>query len=348
MVASGRFGLVVLFSVAMCVGAWARQTGSSLHAVPGMIYLDVVVRGKSGPPIRGLQQQDFTVLDNNKPVTLNSFENIDGKQAQIETVILIDAVNTGYEHVAYERSEVDKYLRSNGGKLPYPMCLAILTDDGVQFENDFSTDGKVLSAALDGQSIGLRIFGRNRMYDDPYDRFDISQQALFQVMAHEAMHPGRKIILWVSPGWPLLADPQDEEFLDLKGRQQIFSKVVRLARMLRLGQITLYSIDPLGTADPGRAFNWETFTNAPKKVSDADWGNVALQAIAIQSGGLALINGNDIAGEMQGCVSDADAYYEFSFAPSLDSRHGEYHRIQVKVARAGATARTRQGYYVQE
>jgi hypothetical protein len=50
-----------------------RQNHSAAH--PGdRIYLDVVVSTTSGPPVSDLQQQDFTILDNNVPQTITSFE----------------------------------------------------------------------------------------------------------------------------------------------------------------------------------------------------------------------------------------------------------------------------------
>jgi len=62
-------------------------------------------------------------------------------------------------------------------------------------------------------------------------------------------------------------------------------------------------------------------------------GDVALQVIAVQSGGLALTAGNDIAAQLQKCLADSQAYYEISFAPSLDQRRDAYHHIEVRVAK---------------
>jgi hypothetical protein len=63
------------------------------------------------------------------------------------------------------------------------------------------------------------------------------------------------------------------------------------------------------------------------------------------SGGPALTTGNDLAAYLQKCVADAQAYYELSFVPGLDQKGGEYHHLEVRVAKEGVTARTRQGYF---
>ena len=51
------------------------------------IHLDVVVTEKSGAPVSGLQLEDFTLLDNNVPQTITSFEAVDGRQAHAELSI---------------------------------------------------------------------------------------------------------------------------------------------------------------------------------------------------------------------------------------------------------------------
>ncbi len=347
MVSHTRLGSSLLLFM-LCPAVAAQQFRPPADPVPGMIYLDVVVTPKSGPPVRDLQQQDFTVLDNKVPVALDSFQALVRNQIPIEIVLVIDAVNTGFDQVAYERSEIDKFLRANGGHLAHPTTVLILTDGGLQAQDFYSTDGNELSAGLDNQDIGLRIFRRGHGFDDPFERFQISFDALFRIIRHETPRPGRKIILWISPGWPLFSDPEDQEFLDSKQQHQIFNDVVNLSTMLREGRITLYSIDPLGSSDfSGRAFRWEAFVKGIGKPKEANWGNLALQVIATQSGGLALTISNDVAAQLQKCVADTESYYEIAFAPSLDRRQDEYHRIEVRVSKAGVTARTRQGYYSQ-
>jgi VWFA-related protein len=343
-----RLGSVLVVSLLGAVAALCQQRSPPTPPVNDMVFLDVVVTPKSGPPVSGLQQQDFTVLDNKIPVTLNSFQGLRGRETPIEVVLVVDDVNTGLEHVAYERSEIDKFLRADGGHLAHPMALAFLTDSGIKVQDNFSNDGNALSAALDQYTVGLHSIARSSGIYGAAERFDLSLKALQELAAHEAARPGRKLIVWFSPGWPLLSGPAVEEQMTAKRQQQIFNNVVNLSTLLRQGRITLYSIDPLGTADfGGRAFRWEDFVKGVSKPSQAEWGDVALQVIAVQSGGLALNTGNDINAFLRECLADTQAYYELSFAPPVDQKRGEYHHLEIRVAKAGMVARTRQGYYSQ-
>jgi VWFA-related protein len=303
---------------------------------------------KSGSPVADLQQQDFTVLDNKEAQPITSFRAVRGNDADLKVIVLLDDVNTGYERLAFERSEADKFLRADKGHLAHPTTLAILTDSGLKLEDGFSTDGDVLSNSLDRYEIPLHTILRSGGIYAAAERLDISLRALLQLATQEAGVPGRKLILWVSPGWPLLSGPGVELQMDMAQRQQIYSNVVAISTLMRKARITLYSIDPLGTADfPGHALYWEAFEKGIHKLSDADWGDLALQVIATQSGGQVFVAGNDITGELRRCLADSQAYYEISFAPPLEQKPGSYQSLEVQVDKPGLVARTRQGYYLQ-
>ncbi|HEY2545585.1 MAG TPA: VWA domain-containing protein, partial [Candidatus Acidoferrum sp.] len=313
----------------------------------GGITLDVVVTPKSGAPVSGLQQQDFTLLDNKAVETITSFKAVDGRQAPIEVILVVDAVNTGQQSVAYEREQIDKFLRADGGHLAYPTTLAIFTDDGTKVQEGFSTDGNALSASLEKYTVGLRTITRSTGFYGADERLGLSLNALHELAVREAPRPGRKIILWVSPGWPILSGPNIE--LSAKQQDNLFAHIISLSTSLRQAGITLYSVDPLGTTDAGgfRTFYWESFLKGISKPSQVLPGNLALEVIATQSGGIALSSSNDVAQLLQRCVADAAAYYEITFDPPLGDQKHAYHQIEVRVGKPGLTARTRQGYYSQ-
>ena len=203
----------------------------------------------SGPPVSGLQQQDFTVLDNNVSQTITSFEALDGLQAPTEVVLVIDAVNVGPREAAIEREEISKFLKANGGRLGYPTAVAMLTDKGLQFQENFSQDGNAIRTALGQYTIPLRSIGRDADRGGAAQRFQISFQGFAELLARERDRPGRKLILFVSPGWPPLVGL--ENMRDVKLREQVFGNIVEISTQLREGQITVYSVDPSAIGDIG-------------------------------------------------------------------------------------------------
>ena len=143
-----------------------------------------------------LQQQDFTILDNKSPQTIASFHAVTGRDAPIEVVLVIDAVNTIYDRVSYERIQIDKFLRAEAGRLAYPIAIAVVTDKGIEIlGGSFSTDGNALATALDKEDIGLRSLTGSMGYYGAAERLQISLQALHRLVASEAPRPKRKIML---------------------------------------------------------------------------------------------------------------------------------------------------------
>jgi VWFA-related protein len=353
MFSNARTGFFLLGPLLFSPAASAQQsTPPAQQSIPptqpgnGRIYLDVVVTPKSGPPVAGLEQQDFTLLDNKAQQTITSFQAVGGSQAPIKVILVIDMVNTGAEGVVFELEQIDKFLRANEGHLAHPTSLAIFTDSGTKVQGGFTTDGNALSASLDQQAPGIRTMGRSAGFYGATERFQRSVDVLRGLAAREASRPGRKVILWLSPGWPLLTGA--DAALGSKQQKQIFGDIVDLSARLLQARITLYSINPLGTVGIDmNTFSYGEFVKGVSKPDQAYAGDLALQVIATQSGGLVPGSSNDVAALLQECIADTEAYYEISFDPPPADKKDEYHHLEIKLAKPGLTARTRQGYYAQ-
>jgi VWFA-related protein len=339
-----RFAFFLLAPVLSIAALSAQRNAPPNRAPDSKIDLDVVVTGKSGPPVADLQQQDFTLFDNKSAQPITSFTAVTGGQ-DIHVFLVVDAINSPLERVAYMRDQMDRFLRANGGKLAEPTALAIVTDRGTQMQEGFSTDGNELSSSLNQYAFGLRDIRRSSEWQ-ANDRFQLSINALRSIAQREANLPGRKLIFWVSPGWPLLSGPGIT--LDAKQENQLFATIVDFSTQLRQASETLYAIDPLGASEGlGRTYYYRQFLKGVSKPSQVNVGALSLQVLAEQSGGLALSSDNDVAGLLQKCMADTGAYYKLSFTPPRADRRDEYHSLTVQVAKPGMTARTRQGYYAQ-
>jgi hypothetical protein len=60
-----------------------------------------------------------------------------------------------------------------------------------------------------------------------------------------------------------------------------------------------------------------------------------------------VLSSSGIAEMMQRCLKDAQNAYELTFVAPPSEKPMEYHTLEVKVDRPGATARTTAGYYSQ-
>ena len=93
MLINARYCLFLLVPLLHTAAVSAQQHSPLTQPGADRIFLDVIVTPKSGPPVSGLQRQDFTLLDNKVPQTITSFQAVDGRQAPIEVILLVDAVN---------------------------------------------------------------------------------------------------------------------------------------------------------------------------------------------------------------------------------------------------------------
>jgi VWFA-related protein len=309
------------------------------------IHLDVIVTSKPGEAVTGLSQQDFAVLDDKSPAAITSFEAVDTSKHPVQAILLIDAVNIGYTEISQERIQIDKFLRANGGKLTLPIALAVFGNEGIKMQGGYSRDGNAMADALAKYTISLREIGRSAGVEGAEERLNDSLKGIRLLAQYESQRPGRKIILWVSPGWPLLSGPRVS--LTDKQEEALFNDVTWLSTSLREAQTSVYAVDPLGVGESvERAFYYEQFTKAVKKSSEVTVGNLALQVLANETGGL-VRNGTDVSGLLQECVADNVAYYRLSFEPPPTEKRDVYHPLKVTVTKPGVTVNTSTGYYDQ-
>ena len=336
---------LLLSTLVFCLGDASSQAIQRQPSGPSTVLLNVVVSPRSGEPVSGLTQADFSVLDNSSPATISSFKQVTAAQEPVSVILVIDAVNIDFERVAYAKGQVEKFLRASEGHLAQRTTLAVLTDRGLELEKAFTNDGNLLSNTLESHTTGLREITRGSGFWGADERVQISLTGARQLTAFAASVPGRKIVLWVSPGWPLLSGVRVD--LTTKQQQQIFANVVAFSQQLQKANVTFYNVNPLGpTESLFRSDYYTNFVKGVSKPSQTDLADLSLQVLAVQSGGLAL-NSNDVAGNLAQCLRDVQSWYELTVTVPPGETSAEYNHLQVKLDKPGLTARTRDGYYAQ-
>lgn len=323
------------------------QPAAAPHTPPGQIQLDLVVTDKKGKPVAGLKQSDFTLLDDNRPVALESFHAFDASAGAAgppqQIILVIDTVNIGFQEVSYSRFGIDQFLRSDDGRMAVPVSVYWYTDTGLQGGAAPSTDGNKLAAELDATQGQLRDINRNAGAWGAIERFEMSVQMLEHIVRAETRQPGRKLLIWIGPGWPILDSPNMQ--MTWKDQQHLFRNVVEFSTLLREAQVQIYSVTP-GMPD-SFTYVYQAYLKGVKKPSQAFLPYLDLKVLAVESGGLALSPSNDLGSEIEQCARDASAYYTLSFTPPHADGPNEYHQLKVRVNKPGLTARTDTGYYNQ-
>lgn len=335
--------------VSICASLPAQQfpkPGISITPViqPQTIHLDVLVKDQSGMPIPGIPQQFFSVMDNGQPQKLVSFKQVDPKHDPdaVHVLIVVDMINTDYHSVTWGREQLAEYLKQEGGSLHNPTSIAAITEDGLKIMNASTTDGNQLQAEFRKIGTDLRPVtqadgwaGLEQLWSQSIEQFN-------EILAVERTRPGRKLVLFISPGWPMMGRIGSEE--DLNQRQADFNTIVGMTNTIRDARTAVYRVDPfeLGEHNP---FYYKDFLKPMTKPSDATYPYLGLGVFAVHSGGRVLVTGKNITGELNDVLRDAGSYYELTYATPPAGGPDQYHAIKVQVNQPGTFVQTIFGYY---
>lgn len=284
------------------------------------------------------------------------------------TLIVIDRVNTSavdqrraHEHLIRFLKQLDPADRV-GLYLLDPTVLHVL--------HDVSRDVESLLRALDrapgATSTALAVADERNLSADPtgavtagspLDQFLAqsdaqlkNMQAFFEhvrvmdttaaleaLAGHLAGIRGRKNVIWVSGGFPLIIYERD-------GLRNMSPEVQAATRALTDSDIAIYPVDARGVLDPfvSRAADKVQVVRTleeSRRLLDAS------MMIADQTGGQVFHSTNDLGTAFARAVADSDLTYMLGYVPSAERWDGRFRRIRVSVNRPGVTVRHRSGYF---
>lgn len=188
-------------------------------------------------------------------------------------------------------------------------------------------------------------------------RFTLS--ALTEVIDSLAGLPGRKALLYVSDGLPMVPARglyvamqrkfEDMSVLSYAREYDATRRFRQLAAKANTGRITFYTVDATGLqaytsgqAEVGGTSSVDGLDSFVDSVS-SDNLQSSVRFLAERTGGSAIVNVNDIGAGLSRVAADFSTYYSLGF-PSSHSGDGRYHTIEVKLKQKGYVARHREGY----
>ena len=176
------------------------------------------------------------------------------------------------------------------------------------------------------------------------ERFQLCARQTGAIAENEARKPGRKLLIWVGPGWPMLNQPVLGYYSE-KDQQRYFDGIVELSTKLRQARMVVYSVAPSTGADTTYTIRYQDYLKPVKSPRESDPGDLSLKVLATQTGGKILGPNNDLASQIDKCITDANDFYRISFDPPLAEHADEYHDLKVVVNKPDVTVRTNSGFY---
>jgi VWFA-related protein len=231
-----------------------------------------------------------------------------------------------------------------------------LSGFGVQKDSD----RRDIVRAIEEATTGIDVTWRVRQYaESTFNDLSFSLDALNEIVSWLAGLPGRKAVLYVSDGLPMV--PGEDLFYMVNERFKNESSVLSMAREFdasrrfqgltaraNSNRVTFYTLDAAGLRAPQTSsvesdivgtVGVQTFTESVY-ISNIQ---APLLMMTKDTGGQTIYNTNDVGPGLDKVASDFKSYYSLGYTPT-HSGSGRYYKIEVKVKRKGLRVRHRQGY----
>jgi VWFA-related protein len=290
--------------------AQSSQPPLVLRSETRAVQINVVVKNKSGEPVRDLRREDFTIFDDGKPRAVQFFTaemaptaGTPSHAAARYTAIVIDALNTEFSDQSYMQYEAIKAVK----RMPLDESIAVLHLAPDLALLDFTHNRSALLAAIN----------RFQPIMPPYamkKRVQITIGALKTLADRMNRAGGRKSIVWITGGFPTVRVYQDA--------------IEEMLHRIEQSDVAIYPVDPRGLMlGAGNGANFET-----------------MDQFAVSTGGRAYYNNNDVSGGIEEAIADSRSAYTIGFYLADNERDRRFHTLKVDVNRPGATVRYRRGY----
>ena len=362
---ASRLGLVAVLVCVASAGPSSSQQAPVFRSRSDIVHLDVSVLDKNRRPVRGLTQDDFTVLEDGKPQQISIFEAIDvpdpepppaawmrdvtpdvttneTRVTRLWVVVVDDAlIPLDPPIVQYSRKILRDIIDKFG---PEDLVAIVYTGDSRQAQ-DFTNDRTKLLASLDKFHPGLARW-RNGTGQDPQFWLGATNTVLNITETLVAIPHARKAMIWVTPGVPAnMMVPPGVNTVEAEVSFRIKHLTQEIFATAKRANVPIYPIDPCGLLGLKLYV-----TNGDLAVPDettSSW-NLAMDHMlmtAANTGGRAVVNTNDFTAGITNIFEENKSYYLLAYYPTNTKADGTSRRIEVKVNRPDVEVRTRSGYF---
>lgn len=324
---------------------------------------------------RSVQTTEKSVLKSDVPLT----SKVRPEQVRRTIALIVDDLTLSWESAHFVRRALRKFVETQmeDGDL----VAIIRTGAGIGALQQFTTDKRMLLAAIEkvqwnplgsgGISPFAPIesgFANELSTDEESDEDTVDPQAelndfretLFATGTLGAVNyvirgmkdlPGRKSVMLLSDGFSLFSETSD----GFRESNRVMDALRLLVDLANRSSVVVYTLDARGLQYTGltAADNVSGLTSdqIQKTISDRN-GKLfdtqeGLVYLARQTGGLPIINNNDISGGIRKVLDD-QSYYLIGYQPdseTFDPAKRRFNRLEVKVKRKDVNVRYRSGFF---
>jgi len=302
-------------------------------------------------------------------------------QVRRTIALVVDDLGLSFESAAHVRQSLKKFLDEQ--LQPDDLVAIIRTSGGIGALQSFTTDRRQLYAAID--KVKWNIIGRSGISANPFistagmmtredagkrggvlkEEMEVEKlltqlrQDMFAVGTLGALHyvvkgleslPGRKSVILFSDGISLPREYADDRILGI---------LRQLTEFANRASVVLYTVDARGLQTLGLSAGdatsglkndqvVERLENRKNSLRDTQDG---LTFLAAETGGIAVLNANDLNRGIKRILDDQQGYYLIGYKPDESTfatvnGQAKLHHLRVNIKRPGEyNVRTRSGFY---
>ena len=238
-------------------------------------------------------------------------------------------------------------------------------------QNSFGTEDNTTADFIDSQSDNLNAemvvanymqFQAERVAFQLQLRTRITLEALNVLGRYLGGIPGRKNLIWFSGSFPLNVLPDGNLRFPFATAFSMEDEFRDTANLLARNQVAVYPIDArglLGTPMIDASDTGEAYGTGPQNagipqahqesfLEQTTSSQTTMLLMAENTGGKAFVNTNNLNDAVARAIDAGSNYYTLTYAPSNRDWHGDYRKLEVKLARQGYTLSYRRGYYADD
>ena len=285
--------------------------------------------------------------------------------------LVVDDLTLSFQSVYYVRQALKKFVDEQ--MQPSDLVAIIRTGSGMGALQQFTSDKRQLHAAIEKvrwNPIGngnvsafaplmqdYEVEPEHPSDEDPKANLQEFREDLFATGTLGAVNyvvrglrtlPGRKSIMLFSDGFRIRAK-------DGFGNR-VLDSLKLLTELANRASVVIYTLDARGLQYTGLTASDDTygmtFEQIESRMSDRRdkliSGQEGLRYLSDATGGIAMINSNDLSGGLDKALSDQAGYYLVGYQPNdetFDPAKRRFNRLTVKVTRPGLKTRYRSGFF---
>ncbi|MEJ2109320.1 MAG: VWA domain-containing protein [Acidobacteriota bacterium] len=365
-----------------------------------LVQVDAVVTDSKGQPVSGLTADDFAVYQDGKEQEITSFSmvrmetnpvpqpreykssqpsesllastplpsslKIRREQIRRTIALVVDDLGISFDGIVRTKEALRKWVDTR--MQPGDLVAVILTGSGVGSLQQFTTDKRILHAAIDritynlSGRVGVSSFdpisdmdwGLTGYAADDHDMIltEGTVGAIQFVLSGLKDVPGRKSLILFSEDMRVFLGGEGRDIFMRSPLQRLIDEANRSA-------VVIHAIDPRGVVytGPTAEDNMSSleqediagiYEDRTTELLSSQDGMVQLTEL---TGGLFEHSRNDIDTALTEVVNDGEVYYLIGYQPDADTAarmqqgYRRFHTIKVKVKRKGLQVRSRSGFF---